>query len=516
MDLFEKLFEISDSPISLDYFISESMQEVNDFYNLKYSIVLDSRDSIEKFILFKSNIIEQLDFEKSYNRSFISILLDFCERFNFIAATPKVYSILQTNNINIGHRLQAALLFLYNIDSIPTLISRIDSFCKKIQISIELEEDNDKKAISTFLNYFSIVIRDTQPHTHYALDFKSKIECFILNKTFPFLNNEIIQKALKVNLNDAELAFEQIQIIIDHLLNKSVYVKSVFKLEDDDVFLIEDGTKYSEILKNTTNSFKSIREISVNKILQVTDKHDIYRSLGRGVAILENESQMYSYMNSFGSSHNAKMLSALGLISFDEIDNDLEIFDWSCGQGLATIVFLEYIQSRGINLNIKSVTLIEPSIICLKRSSLHVRHFNKTNKIRTICKEIDLLEKKDVKSDESKIKIHFFSNILDVEDFSISNLIALIENTQKGLNYFVCASPYITDTKTERVDSFNRYFSKFDTFELLGEKTNGGRMEDEYWCCNNKYKNCMCSSHPHACKGSKKWTRVIRVFKIIF
>ena len=149
------------------------------------------------------------------------------------------------------------------------------------------------------------------------------------------------------------------------------------------------------------------------------------------------------------------------------------------------------------------MTLIEPSSICLKRAALHIKHFDEHCTIKPICKEIDSLKNIDVKSFENNTKIHFFSNILDVEDFSIANLIKLIESTQKGLNYFVCVSPYITDTKTDRIDSFCRHFSKYSSFELLGNKTNGGRHDDEYWNCNNKYKNCMCANHPNRMQRKK-------------
>lgn len=514
MELFEKLFAVSDSEGSLDSFLSEEMQSVYDFYNSKYSSVLAGKESIERFIIIKSRIIEKLDYSKSYNKAFITILFDFCERFNFRAATQKICFILESNEINIGHRLQAALLFLYNIDSNPALVGRFDLICQKLQTSIELEEDNERKAVSTFLNYFSIVIRDTQFHNKYALQVKSKIEYSILNNLFSFLNNQAIVKALQTDINKADLAFEQIQEIIDYLLDKSGIIKPVFEADKENVILIESNTDYSKILNSTAKTFKAIRKISLDKFKNITEKDEVYNSLGRGVAILENESQMYSYMKSFGSSHHAKMLSALNKIRFGEIDEDIEIFDWSCGQGLASMFFYEYLQNKSINVNIKSVTLIEPSIICLKRAALHVNHFDKHSTIRTICKDIDSLKSNDIRSNKIYIKVHFFSNILDVEDFSISKLIGLIENTQKGLNFFVCVSPYVTDKKVDRVDTFSRHFSQFNTYELLGKETTSGRKDDEYWNCNNKYKGCMCSDHPFTCNGKDKWTRVIRVFKV--
>lgn len=515
MNLFEKLLEVSDSVDLLDSFLENNIQSINDFYNSEYSSVLDSKDSIERFILFKSNIIEQLDYQKRYNRAFVSILLDFCERFNFIAAAPRIFLVIEKNDINFGHRLQAALLFLNNIDCIPTLVGRFDLICQKLQTAIELEEDNNRKAISTFLNYYSIVIRDTQPHIQYALDIKSKIEDSISNNIFSFLDNEVITDVLRIDLNNADLAFEKIQSIIDFLLEKTGFVKPVFA-SDENTLLIEHDTEYSITLKSSAKDFVSIRKISTNKIKGIPENNKIYNSLGRGVAILESEPQMYSYMNSFGSAHHAKMLSALDKISFNEIGNDTEIFDWSCGQGLASMVLYEHMQSKAISLNIRSVTLIEPSNICLQRAALHVKHFDENCNIKTINKDIDSLAEIDVKSNVTNTKIHFFSNILDVDDFSMIKLIELIECTQKGLNYFVCVSPYITDTKAERVDGFSRYFeNKYSSYKLLGENTNGGRFDDEYWSCNNKYKNCMCSTHPHTCKGEKKWTRIIRVFKVV-
>lgn len=71
MNLFEKLFSVSDSPESLDSFLNKSIQSINDFYSSEYISVVELSDSIERFILFKSSIIEQLDYSKSYNRAFI-------------------------------------------------------------------------------------------------------------------------------------------------------------------------------------------------------------------------------------------------------------------------------------------------------------------------------------------------------------------------------------------------------------------------------------------------------------
>ena len=508
MNLFEKLFTITDSAASLDSFLSESMQSVNDFYNSEYISVSDSRDSIERFILFKSSIIEQLDYKKSYNRAFISILLDFCERFNFIAATPKIYSVLEQNDINIGHRLQAALLFLYNIDNIPTLVGRFDLICQKLQTSIELEEDNDRKALSTFLNYFSIVIRDTQPHVQYALEVKSKIEYSLSNNLFPFLNSEAIVKALKINLNDADVAFEQIQTIIDYLLDKKGIVKPIVE-EDESILLIENDTEYSKELTQVYKSFNSIRAISV--------KHSDGKAFtNRGVKILESEEELFAYMRRVGNMHEAKLKDALESIP-QKFPSKIKLIDWGCGQGIASMVFLERF---GIDI-VNSILLIEPSEKAIKRASLHIRKFDPLIPIRTICKELDKLTEDDLNGNKADITIHLFSNILDIDDYSQNKLIELIKVSQSSENYFVCVSPYIDDIKTDRVDSFKRYFENNykEKYRFLAGETNS-KSDVKYWNCNNNYNgnfNGQFCPYPHpTCGCDNQWTRVIRVFKIEF
>lgn len=75
-NLFSTLFEISDSADSLDKFLNENMQTVDSFYCSDYSHIVASKSPIEQFILLKYNQIAQLDYTKSYNKSFVLMLLD--------------------------------------------------------------------------------------------------------------------------------------------------------------------------------------------------------------------------------------------------------------------------------------------------------------------------------------------------------------------------------------------------------------------------------------------------------
>ena len=130
------------------------------------------------------------------------------------------------------------------------------------------------------------------------------------------------------------------------------------------------------------------------------------------------------------------------------------------------------------------------------------------------------MQSADVETQNDTTKIHLFSNILDLNEnfFSQKELISLIEETQKGENIFICVSPYQSDDEVDRVDAFKRHFeeSRAVNFTRLYEVENSGKLCDPYWNCNNNYTGNMgvfCTHRNNGCDC--KWTRFIRVFKVI-
>ncbi|NDW13829.1 hypothetical protein D0T50_13155 [Bacteroides sp. 214] len=493
-NLFDNLFEISDSSDSLDNFLNENIQDIIEFCNSDYNNIVNCKQSIETFILLKCNIIDGLNYEETYNKAFISILLEFCERLNLRSSIISIYPIIDRNNLGVGSRLQAALLFLYNVDSNSTLINRFDEICQNLELAIEFEDDNEKKSITTFLNYYYCVIRDTYPHIKFASELKLKIEKALDNNIYQFLKHESIIQSLGVNYNNVD----DIQKIIDTLLEKTIITHSV---SDISKIIIETDTEYSNMLKDVAANFDSIRSISVRHA-------GSQKITGRGVKILESEVELYGYFKSYGNMHKAKLQSAFNALP--SISSKINIIDWGCGQGFASMVFLEKYGHENIN----QITLIEPSEIALKRAALHCKKYCSKILLKTICKKLNDLDESDFNIPQSDITIHLFSNILDIDDYSLNRLINLIEKTLSKKDYFVCVSPYIDTIKTERLESFKRYFENKHTssFQLLKEKLNG--KVGTYWKCNNH--NNPCYDHNQKITGycSNKWTRVINVFSV--
>ena len=104
---------------------------------------------------------------------------------------------------------------------------------------------------------------------------------------------------------------------------------------------------------------------------------------------------------------------------------------------------------------------------------------------------MDSLSTNDVRNKNECIKLHLFSNILDVEAFSMQHLIDLIRQSFGGLNYFVCVSPYINDVKTARIDSFVNHFKQNKSFKFIHQDI---AVRGEW---------------------TNNWTKLIKVFSVI-
>lgn len=249
-------------------------------------------------------------------------------------------------------------------------------------------------------------------------------------------------------------------------------------------------TEYSKLLENVAEcSFNQIQLLNTN-IYSKIKNDDIFASLTHGVAILTREEQLNAYIYSYGKMHNKKLLNAFDYLPKILFSQEINIIDWACGQGIASISYFDFINKSKLNKNINSIYLIEPSTIALKRASLHLHKCY--DKIITINKDLDSLLDDDFFKLNSENNIHLFSNILDIDLFSLPHIIELLSTNFKGTNYFIIASPYIDTTRTSRINSFvdsfinNREFKKF--FSIDNRKG--------FWHETN-------------------WSRVIRVFKAI-
>lgn len=242
-----------------------------------------------------------------------------------------------------------------------------------------------------------------------------------------------------------------------------------FKLHDE----LQDSQYKANIIKLNKISIDNIIEISKNLLPDInkqcpwlySDKDG--RTLEHGKAILETEDLCNAYMAAYGIMHKNKLFRAFcdSDFPYDLINEDFEVYDWGCGQGIGTLALIENLEYNGLLNKLRKITLVEPSFIARHRASLNI-----TNSLISRCIfEVDIVcdhrflpSELDVHNNtinkihiQCPIAIHIFSNILDIETVSLKKVSQLI--TSSGKQHIVlCIGP--ANLKESRIQSFLNYF----------------------------------------------------------
>ena len=223
-------------------------------------------------------------------------------------------------------------------------------------------------------------------------------------------------------------------------------------------------------------SFDDILRICTERLpVQYRNRAWFYPGLERGRALLENDGQACAYIVAYGQAHKDKVEKAFENFPFQVLQQGYEIVDWACGQGLASVCFLDLIRRQGrINAPWK-VTLIEPSAFTLGRANANVSqaYSGYKTKIETKCAylpadgetEGEVIERIDV---SSPVCIHFFSNILDIETVNLKGLASIL-GVAPGIHFIMCMGPTVN---AFRMDAFARYFDLDANAELQNFYTN--------------------------------------------
>jgi len=488
MILLDDLLASSGDVVSLQEYLKINYEYVYDFFNnQKHDKLVSYRAKLNRYIQLNRNVILSLDIYERNSLAFISLLLQISEELSLLSSFRFLYEHLKAKDFNIGTRLEAASFYLIGIKSVDDYLDRYNRIYINLKYSSENEEDNNDKVLMTAVNYYANVIHDFgEFNNERVIELRDRFKSSCLEDKFSFLNTPIVNDILNIDLAVFNEAYIKIHELLDTYLGRDS-IKPVFRKE----FLLETGTEYCEILEMSSKSFKNIRQISVDKY-KIIKSDLLFKSLGRGIKILTNEDQLYAYMNSYGSMHYDKLIEAFIELPEKLFKGKLNIVDWGCGQAMATISFFDFINNYNHSPRLENVTLIEPSEIALKRGALHVKSIFGATRINTINKDLDSLNEEDFMNHNDKPTLHLFSNILDIDMFSLVDLINCLETNFKGENYFICVSPYINDIRTSRLDAFVSHFSNsFEEFEVFSSVDN--RMPGQW-------------------KRDKDWTRVSRVF----
>ncbi|WP_017295836.1 hypothetical protein [Geminocystis herdmanii] len=469
--MINKLILINDKT-SLSTFLKDNYEEVYDYFaNQKYSILHKKTRDLQNIIAKYNRFFNQLDTNDLLILNFLNLLLEVCERYGLVSQFRLVYGTLKNKNYQVSSRTEAAALFFIDIKILEDYSNRLENIIKKLVYADEFEEDNSEKPTITLINYYLQVVKHFwEFNSEGVYNIKKTIQEYIFNaQPYSFLKSTLLAEILNYSIDNYDIFSKKVQTLLDEHFD--LKVSPIYQDYKHPVFLIETGTDYAKALSKIEANFEEIRKLSFDFSLRDDNSEATFYSLKRGVAILENEQQLCRYMVGYSAMHKAKLLDALCKIDDNILTKVNHVVDWGCGQGMGSMVFCDYLKNKNLDFQNNKFTLVEPSTVALSRASLHLRKFTNLAEIITINKDLDSTNKEDFIIDKSvDTTFHIFSNILDVELFSLSHLTSLIESTFSGINIFICVSPYINELRTSRINSFMDNFEENLNFCLIASE----------------------------------------------
>ena len=247
----------------------------------------------------------------------------------------------------------------------------------------------------------------------------------------------------------------------------------------------ESKTTYAYLIEHMHNpTFQKVWNLAYEFVHKLPSElsDELHELLNRGVDVLDSEPLLQMYIYSFGKMHNAKLMHAFNHIQERTIQKDeIEIVDYGCGQGLATLCYRDFIKEHNSLQKVTRITLIEPSPLALSRAELLCSYFYPEAEIFAVNKRFDDLTVADIKVSSEVLTLHLFSNILDVESYDLHHLIQIISNLPSEKNEYVIVSPIQNTLRTQRLKTFATNLRGFIYYENYLDKRQLDEEKD--WTC---------------------------------
>jgi len=225
--------------------------------------------------------------------------------------------------------------------------------------------------------------------------------------------------------------------------------------------------EFSDIMTN-----KKLLELYENENRRIISSHSNIknldnkrRKLEKGLKPLTTNDEVDTYFVCYFGLHFCKLYDTFKPINFQSFKiKNVNLFDWGCGVGTASLAFINQFLEQ---INIKRITLIEPSNIATIRGKEFIEYIAPSINISIINKTFDNLIQNDFKDlifddivdGNESVNIHIFSNVLDILTFSeIKDIGGFIPQSFTGHNYFICVSTTSAKEATTNISNFYDYF----------------------------------------------------------
>ncbi len=440
-----------------EYFENLSLEKLNE---LKFEIedLLYDLES-ENFLQDKNSEIVN---------AFLILLAQRFEQVNMLGAISNILNYLPESAIK--DRFRATVKYLKVNDISKDYENNFDIIISLIASGLDREEYR-YKILNAIVNFYMTAMENfvRVDNEQIAAKFVNLFDSY--SEKYPILNDTFITSTIKQVTFKNFLSYhnEIKEKIRQNGLKKVSCDVSKEKVE------IEQSTYSEHLYSLTTPNFRQIRQFAFDYIKKIGDPYILFEQLNRGETIIYDEALLYKYLVSFGTKHKAKLYDAFETIK-DKIKNlrgeKFNIVDWGCGQAFGIMMLLEYAKENSITLNISNICLIEPSKLALSRGLLHVDVLRQDEySIKAVNSDLDCLKQEDITFENNYKTLHLFSNILDVESFSLNtNFLKLVSACIKNDSIFVCVSPNINDKRNARLDLFYKHFDENFNSKLLSSR----------------------------------------------
>lgn len=209
--------------------------------------------------------------------------------------------------------------------------------------------------------------------------------------------------------------------------------------------MIEKKTNYSFLLKTGgTLNFQKIKAVSDQFILNLSKglQEKLFEKITPNLQVLDSEPLMAADLYINGEAHEAWLQNAFSYFPKSFLNKEIEIIDYRCGQGIAEIVYHDFLQTKNISQKIRRITLIDPSEIAIKRACLHTKLVFPDVEIRVACNDLDNLKATDILSEKKLTKLHLLMDVPDLNIETLVHLSKIIKANLSGRNYFLCINSY--------------------------------------------------------------------------
>ena len=200
--------------------------------------------------------------------------------------------------------------------------------------------------------------------------------------------------------------------------------------------------------------FITVQDIR-NKFMRSDDEIKKQLLLGRKtIDTLEQcEQYWYTYSKFIGQQWDYFFNEHEKIIT-DACTKPIKIIDYACGQGFATINFLDKFFIN--KMSILDITLIEKSSLTLLLAKIFLSIHSPgigLSRVKSINKEVDNIPTDYFESDPKAVTIHLFSNILDMGVIDSDKLLSKI-NKIKGKHLFLFVSQGADKDSRNKFDDF--------------------------------------------------------------